>query len=736
MKQLFTNWFFPKNIYRSILGNHDKTLAALDKWNEFFKPKDIFDVNIRNYREIIAFLNEELYNKNEENSDFLKFSLTQSSHAPRAILGRDNYIKFLEEKFDTINNENPELSLINHGNDPNENNDCSKIPLNQIFYGPPGTGKTYETPEEAKRIINCGRIISINNKDKFKIIINYLNNKPPFNTSEYSLTNGNNIYRNFSSAVKGWAWTIDPQYDISNKLIQYDFVRSNGFAGRAGFIGSGWSQRIRTISDFGFTISGKYESGKDIELNQRGIDFKDKIKNYLSNPNPENITTLDQLKEYKYKTIKRIPAFFIEEYIDVLKNVSPLNGITSYTISMFCSLNMALNNDLFCQDNESRNTTTQEKAIIQKYFKVNDLNTKDWKWLGWLADHLKDLGLVTKNATQTNNRYYYTLTSEGQNLINEIIFNWEVIKPDLFASILNIDTALELGYIKFITFHQSYSYEEFIEGIKPDLENDAQLKYELSDGIFKEISEKARFNLNQNYVLIIDEINRGNISKIFGELITLIEPTKRLFTIPKEHPQEITLPYSQALFGVPKNLYIIGTMNTADRSITNIDTALRRRFEFKELPPRYDLKEVGNVKFQNEDLVLNQVLKIMNKRIEYLLDRDHLIGHAFFIGVNDWDSLCNTFRNKIIPLLQEYFYNDWEKIALVFGDNDNSWGKKDEEKLIIKEPYTIKDLFGKNTVFENEYKENNYFVNKNLINKDYKNISVQFFVKGFGLKPL
>ena len=170
----------------------------------------------------------------------------------------------------------------------------------------------------------------------------------------------------------------------------------------------------------------------------------------------------------------------------------------------------------------------------------------------------------------------------------------------------------------------------------------------------------------QNYVLIIDEINRGNIAKIFGELITLIESSKRLG---QKDEAKVTLPYSKKEFGVPDNLYIIGTMNTADRSIALLDTALRRRFDFVEMMP--DLKH-DRISTDIEGVNCQELLDAMNKRIRFLLDREHQIGHTYFLDVKKIkgkNSLEEAFKNKIIPLLQEYFYDNWEKIDLVLNCN-------------------------------------------------------------------
>jgi 5-methylcytosine-specific restriction enzyme B len=438
---------------------------------------------------------------------------------------------------------------------------------------------------------------------------------------------------------------------------------------------------------------------------------------------------------------------------------------------------------------------------------------------------------LNNNLIQPLNQILYGPPGTGKtyNTINkaiEIIENRKVLDDENREELKSkFEEYKKAGQIEFVTFHQSYGYEEFVEGIKAipvgkkGNEYGEEMIYDAVDGIFKKICKsklnisniflrqynmsiydntfnnitkkeyirldeenneinindfiivsrnndikslyraKSKCSLNQkakhfqveievldeninlekfvyleypyfrqlneseineiknltnilqkykNKILIIDEINRGNISKIFGELITLIEPSKR---IGAEEEIRVKLPYSGDEFGVPQNLYIIGTMNTADRSIALMDTALRRRFDFEEMMPKAELldfdieilKQVQNDGKKSMKLNIKSMLEIINKRVEYLYDRDHTVGHAYFMSLKDKSGneakieLDNIFRNKIIPLLQEYFYDDWEKIRMVLGDG---FIEKTEVKVDI---------------FDDEYKKSDYIEDEKFI---------------------
>lgn len=223
----------------------------------------------------------------------------------------------------------------------------------------------------------------------------------------------------------------------------------------------------------------------------------------------------------------------------------------------------------------------------------------------------------------------------------------------------------QTGRIEFVTFHQSFSYEEFVEGIRPRVEQGAVV-FDVQPGVFLKLCDRAAADPENSYVIIIDEISRGNAARVFGELITLIEDDKRTGADNQLHT---TLPYSGKVFSVPANVYIVGTMNTADRSVEALDTAFRRRFSFKEIMPRPELLSLADT--ADVDIDLGSLLTAINWRIEQLIDRDHQIGHAYFMGIASADdplqALREVFVDRVIPLLREYFYSDQTKIGLVLG---------------------------------------------------------------------
>lgn len=301
-------------------------------------------------------------------------------------------------------------------------------------------------------------------------------------------------------------------------------------------------------------------------------------------------------------------------------------------------------------------------------------------------------------------RFSPQVFDKSEESVWQLAGEWEDACADLVALLKEYRAGAQsseiLRHYSFVTFHQSYGYEEFVEGLRPVLDDDTEsgaIKYEIRPGAFKDICRKARLAPEQRFAMVIDEINRGNISKIFGELITLIEPDKREGS---ENAIAVTLPYSGESFSVPTNVDIIGTMNTADRSLALLDTALRRRFDFVPVLP--DARnEAGaplfglRVTLGEQVIDIPRMLSVINRRVEALYDRDHCIGHAYFTAlaqVPDGDerlvALSQVFSNRIVPLLEEYFFEDWQKIRLVLADNQ----KPEAARFVIESQDHEEDL--------------------------------------------
>ena len=420
-------------------------------------------------------------------------------------------------------------------------------------------------------------------------------------------------------------------------------------------------------------ISGysKYNK-KELERMAFDIDFRNEILSQLEyqtttektmkNINSDKKIPLNQIlfgapgtgKTYTLRN-EYFPKYTISE-----KSISPesyfeeiVSGLTWWQAIALALLEMGTSkvNDIL------ENRWVSKKAVLSE-----SKNVRATIW-GNLQFHTV-IESKTVNYTQRQTPYIFDKTKDKK---------WELLENELKEQAPEIYDILdsvnnfkpnpnkEIKHYVFTTFHQSFSYEDFIEGIKPVMEEGKEtISYQIENGIFKDLCLKAQNDTENRYAIFIDEINRGNVSAIFGELITLIEPDKR---IGSTNELKVKLPYSKREFGVPKNVDIIGTMNTADRSVEALDTALRRRFSFVEMQPNPSV--LLNSEYQDVDL--KQLLETINQRIEVLVDKDHQIGHSYFIGIQNLEDLKQTFKDKIIPLLEEYFYGDFGKIGLVLG---------------------------------------------------------------------
>ena len=553
------------------------------------------------------------------------------------------------------------------------------------------------------------------------------------------------------------------------------------------YVLSGGQNTNKPLRELGFTIVRKDDNTNNFEMSYFGkesiIKLRDKNNKKVQQNTLERLNYLKELLEESLDYQFTTPDYYFNsknDYLDIGFNLK------NYQIS---DLSVILG--FFGEEEESENyffrlcVESKNNENLQNVFTINenykfgfyyDDFPKTWNELVEMLEEplinlinalpkvqnisMKEL----KTSHQPLNQILYGPPGTGKtyHTINKAI---AIANPHFD---LNQDRSLvkaeyqrlvEAGQIVLTTFHQSITYEDFIEGIKPEIEeNEDGVKsvvYKVKDGVFKKITEESNIFKNINTIgnfkvisfsrdyivfkkpkggylsikkdliddflkyfndcereylskedlkevdrnlypylepyfvngydslfkaiyqiykdfslknfldespkiLIIDEINRGNVSQIFGELITLIEEDKRLGN---DEALEVTLPYSKEKFGVPSNLYIIGTMNTADRSVEALDTALRRRFVFEEMPPKYDLDGLQQKLF---GFRAAEILKTINLRIEKLLDRDHQIGHAYFINKNE-STIIDSFYKNIIPLLQEYFFGDYGKLGLVLG---------------------------------------------------------------------
>ncbi len=499
--------------------------------------------------------------------------------------------------------------------------------------------------------------------------------------------------------------------DTYNDVFTYWLERKKEIGGA---IGGGNASKFYIYMD----ATGKYCIGYG--NNKRYIEG-DELKYEYNELISKIVKSIEFAKEDNIEGIKELnPPLWNMVLLKILSIYVPDKFIDIYSSSVLIPLSEILNLDI---DKSPENIIEINYLATKRLREMDEF--KEWEMFKlsnfvWetISKSTRSISNEVDELNEDNKNFILygpPGTGKTYNVINKAL---EIIDPEGYSeiaadndreTILNkYKELVDKGQIAFCTFHQSYGYEEFIEGLKSDgkgnfVTEDGILKriaynaaYEGLKDEYKEdevsyddkklkvnnyINKEKTFKEAKKFVLIIDEINRGNISKIFGELITLLEEDKRIGT---SNQIVANLPYTKEKFSLPNNLYIIGTMNTSDKSIAQIDIALRRRFIFEEMMPNYDILD------ETDGIELDKLLITINERVEFLLDRDHLIGHAYFVNCNSYSDIINVVINKIIPLLQEYFYGDNEKVGMILGGIGSS---KHDKYIVYREEKSASKIF-------------------------------------------
>lgn len=834
VKEEFIKWFLNnkgdkyQSVSENVLRNDIKTSIEL-------LGRDFFEVTEDNFKEVINYIDEELYKKNTRFDDFSSIT----NHRPRAIFGKKNYLKFLEEKFSSKMTDLPytaaEKKILEEYYDSIRNKFSFKhwlilgsAVLRDLEIDVSNCRAAITREKEAMLLIGMKPIFSYREVDGksiwgFILSQNYIdNNQVDFSVFDvFNFAEGNQkkylLARFHILSVEQFKDDFLDEFYNSVK-INYDSIQESSL--------TNWNQEASTTNNAlkyvlanDENIENWFKDIKIIELGRSKL-FKLsmgtflKTKKYRDNKVLKDIlyqsigvmheqTGMGQAETFKneadigdyvYVTFgkDKLDGLYriVSDYKEInghLKQSIEEDGYLYRELEKIKSPLISHTRDLKSDTRAwmpSGNTTFYE---IKDFEEANRVLFKPYYDVEFMSE--KNVKTEEENSNETNiplNQILYGPPGTGKTYKTKSLAV-NIVNPDFSESGANeferrkslvseYDRLFENEQIVFTTFHQSFGYEDFVEGIKPSTTEDKKVIYDVAPGVFKKLCEKAKNNwlefkegnrnrlsfdkafaklkeeweenenitfplktqgkeykiigftessiqfekasggtghtlsiatlrdayydrkevrstgvgiyypgiLNKlhsynsngsevimpesskpilkNYVLVIDEINRGNVSGIFGELITLLESDKRMG---RSEEISVELPYSKEQFTVPPNVYIIGTMNTADRSVEALDTALRRRFAFEEIISKPEL--LKDITF--EDFNLQEVLTTINKRIEALVDRDHTIGHSYFIKIEsrDTDTLQAVFENKVIPLLQEYFYNDYEKIALVLG---------------------------------------------------------------------
>ena len=509
------------------------------------------------------------------------------------------------------------IEKVFNDKEKDDKNMCSQ-PLNQILYGPPGTGKTYNT------VIKAMEIITFENLFKKWFIEVYCKNN--------NVKDSEKTLKDYVMHIK----KINEEFLITDNIFKYHNVDSFKKL-HVNILNSSYISQNKTRNN---PNSYYQHSLKRYEEFLFWLDY-DEIKKEFDN--------LKQQGQIEFVTFHQ--SYSYEEFVEGIKPYIPEWGTVEENNrfigqdGIFKKICKLAERNLYIFDEEQKADFDKIYEIFQEKYETGSSFSN----------------LLNIKYEQNNLVYHFGAQSQDRRIdLNRI--------KELFNSGKQYSTAIE--------FNKDYKGNAALKGYFFNFYQELlQIKNEYID------ENKIDNCINQDplkYVLVIDEINRGDVSKIFGELITLIEEDKR---IGKEHQMTVTLPYSRETFGVPNNLYIIGTMNTADRSIALLDTALRRRFDFEEMMPKPELLSGKNI----EGVDLEELLIKINDRIKNEYDRDHQIGHSYLMGVKNKEQLERAYKNRILPLLNEYFYNDIDSVAKVLNCKPDEISSKENWFNVLKE---------------------------------------------------
>lgn len=792
VKKEFAKWLNNNTFdsYRSYLGETNKSIERkLDEINDFFDEIDFFLVDPKNVNGLVSTILFLLSKKERlKNPEFVEYDLRNSNGIPKAILGKNNYIKFLKEKFDYqdpnywIFQGNPNIFKITDAlKDGNlqswkivAHKDKIKIGDQVIIWQTGNDAGCYalaevvsevgvfeEKYEEKQYYANKDESIATD-RVRIKILKNladspilwddlkdnllFSNFKAGNQGTNFSATQeqfNTLLHWDLSKSTKYWLFAPGEKASEWNEFYDNNFIalgwdelgdlsqynskkeiynalyenyggegdKKNDVAANYDFVNEMHIGDIiiaktgrSKLLGYGIVSSDYYfDDGRDQYMHCRKVDWKKKgvweVDHTLVLKTLTDITPYNESHGYK-KYYEYLMSILLNEY-----KKGTINKLDESAKNHILYGPPGTGKTFFLKEQLFDKYTLKEEAVSkEKYFEEVVANITWWQaiTLALIEEGKSNVSAILENRwvaikaslSESKNvraTIWGTLqmhTIEESTSVNykqrqaPLIFDktedksWVLLEqelkeqaPEIFKIKYEVDnfqvnTGKSIMHYDFVTFHQSFSYEDFIEGIKPIFpENDEEttdLGYAIEDGVFKRLCLRAKNDPENRYAIFIDEINRGNVSAIFGELITLIEPDKRSG---EKNELSVKLPYSKKEFTVPSNLDIYGTMNTADRSVEALDTALRRRFEFMEMMPDYSVIENETV----DGIQLSKVLETINQRIELLIDRDHTIGHSYFVNVDTTDKLADAFNNKIVPLLQEYFYGDYGKIGLVLG---------------------------------------------------------------------